>query len=116
MIHREDTLGDRAKERCLVDLLKRFATPPVRSNVRDDGHDGNAGEKGLRDAADQVGGTRPDRGIADTDLAGGTCMGIGHLCSSLFVPHQDMADVIAAENCIVNVGLLARQTEHRVNV
>ena len=41
---------------------------------------------------------------------------IGHFCCSLLMPHQDMPDVVPAKDCIVNVGLFARQAEHRVHV
>ena len=69
-------------------------TCPVMRDDRDRIH------HGVHQAGDQVGGAGTGGGAADADFAGGARIAFGREAGVLFVPHQDVADVVIVERVV----------------
>ena len=65
-----------------------------------DGDDRDRIHQGVDQAGDEVGGAGTGGGAADADLAGGARVTFGGEGGVLFVPHQDVADLVIVQRVV----------------
>ncbi len=85
-------LGDGEGDAGDVDFLECVGAEDFGGDLSGDGDDGDAVEHGRGDAGDEVGCAGAGGGHADSDLAGGAGVAVGHVGGALLVAHEDVVD------------------------
>ncbi len=93
-------LDDRQGDAEDIDFLEAIRAHQVRTDLAGDADQRDGIHIGIGNAGDQVGGAGARRGHADTDAAGGTCIGIGGKGGALFVTDEDVLQAGSGERIV----------------
>src|SRR5437868_3008018 len=103
---------DRAEHAHDVDVLVRFLMRAFETDLARDRDEGSAVDLRVGDSGDEIRGTRPECGQADTGIRRETTVHIGHEGGALLVPGEHELDLLALrEGGVERERLLARDTE-----
>ncbi|VVB69548.1 Uncharacterised protein [uncultured archaeon] len=86
-------LGYGQSDSSYVRLLEGVLADQPGVHLSGDGHHGHGVHVGVGNASDQVRCPWPGGGDADADLARGSGIAVGHVCCSLLMAHQNVADI-----------------------
>src|SRR5437867_11871775 len=100
-LYQEVVLGDRLSHTEHISLLKGVASNKGACHLSGDGYDGGRIHEGCCQSSNKIGGSGAAGGDTDAHLARCTSIAIGSVGSSLFMPHQHMAQAGIRSECIV---------------
>ncbi len=94
-------LGRRAGDAGGVGLLKRVIADQMGGHLAGQADHRNAVHQRIREAGDRIGGAGAGGDQHHADLAGGPRIAFGRMHGRLFMPDQDMANMVLLEQRIV---------------